>query len=194
MIYSEVKVLFETLNHRFYDGGIFNVNLFGIRKGYDVVDEFNDILGIAYRDELGNPVVIESKGTTKPGLYWLKNKKVNINGTAILQPGQYSRCWELGKHKGYEALTQKGMPFNVWRDADQDGQLDPNGQTYKDVTGLNMHTTSFINEIDRVGAYSAGCQVRQKAEDHKMVMEILKRSAELYSNSFSYTLIDQNAL
>jgi len=190
MIYSEVKALFECHGHRFYDKGSYNVNLFGIRNGYDTVNEFNDILGIAFRDDLGNPIVIEHRGTTKAGLYWLKSKMGNANGTALLQPDQYPNCWKIGDHKGYEALVQKGMPFKVWRDADQDGQLDHDGKTYTDVTGLNMHTTSFINEIDKVGAYSAGCQVRQKKEDHKVIMEILKRSAALYGNSFTYTLIE----
>lgn len=194
MIYSEVKALFECLGHQFFDAGAYNVNLFGIRRGLDRVDEFNDILGVAFRDDQGNPICLEHKGTTKPGLYWLKNRKGNINGTAILQPDQYPGCWMMGDHKEYEALVQKGMPFKVWRDGDEDGELDIDGQTFDDVTGLNMHTTSFINEIDRVGAYSAGCQVRQKDEDHRMVMEVIKRSASIWGNSFTYTLIDQNEL
>lgn len=194
MIYSEVKALFETLELRFYDKGIFNVNLFGIRSGFDQVNEFNDQLGIAYRDEFGNGQVLMHKGTTKPGLYWLKNKKGNVNGTFILAPGQYPNCWSIGKHKGYEALVQLGSPFKGWRDNDQDGMFDPEGRIYTDVTGLNMHTTSFKNDVDKVGAYSAGCQVRQHSEDHLMVMQVLRRSAEIYGNNFSYTLIDKNLL
>jgi len=193
MIYSEVKVLFECLGYRFYDNGAYNVNLFGIRR-LSKVDEFDDVLGIAYRDDFGNGIVLEHKGTTDPGLYWLKTKMGNPNGTFILAPGQYPKCWNIGNHNGYEALVQNGMPFKGWRDNDKDGQLDLEGKTYTDVTGLNMHTTSFLNEIEKVGAYSAGCQVRQKDEDHRMVMEILKRSASLWGNKFSYTLIDQNEL
>ena len=193
MIYSEVKAMFECLGHRFYDSGYFNVNLFGIRRKTKV-DEFDDILGIAYRDDFGNGIVLEHKGTTDPGKYWLETKMGNVQGTAILIPGHYPRCWQIGDHKGYPALVQKGMPFKVWRDNDQDGDLDFGGKEYKDVTGLNMHTTSFLSEIEKVGAYSAGCQVRQKDEDHRMVMEILQVSALLHGNSFSYTLIDQNEL
>ena len=193
MIYSEVKALYAGLGHRFYDNGAFNVNLFGIRKR-GKANEFDDILGIAYRDEFGNGIVLEHKGTTDPGKYWLETKMGNVHGTAILIPGQYPRCWEIGEHKGYPALVQKGMPFKVWRDGDQDGDLDFGGAEHKDVTGLNMHTTSFLSEVEKVGAYSAGCQVRQHHEDHLMVMEILKRSAEKYSNSFTYTLIDLNQI
>lgn len=193
MIYSEIKAVFECLGHRFYDRGAYNVNLFGIRH-LDRVDEFNDVLGIALRDDFGNPICLEHKGTTDPGSYWLRKQTGNANGTFILAPGQYPGCWHVGLHKGHEALIQKGAPFRGWRDNDQDGQLDPDGRIYEDVTGLNMHTTSYLNEIMHVGAYSAGCQVRQKDEDHVMVMEILKRSLDLYGNSFTYTLIDQNQL
>lgn len=190
MIHSEVKLLFESLGHKFYDHGAYNVNLFGIRSKSNLVDQFDDILGIAFRDDFGNPIVLEHRGTTKPGLYWLRDKMGNENGTFILAPGQYRRCWKIGDHKGYEALVQEGSPFTGWRDGDQNGKIDPEGKLHQDVTGLNMHTTSFKNDVELVGAYSAGCQVRQKPEDHRMVIEILKRSAELYGNSFSYTLIN----
>jgi hypothetical protein len=190
MTYKEVQRIFEVHHHVFFDDGEYNVNLFGIRKGYQVVDEFNDILGVAFRDENGNPVVIEHRATTKPGYYWLKKKLGNINGTAILVPDQYPLCWQLGEHSGYEALVQRGRPFHVWRDIDADGEFDVCGQVYKDVTGLNMHTTSWINEVDMVGAYSAGCQVRQYKADHIELMEVLRKSEDLYGNAFSYTLFE----
>lgn len=192
MRYDEVKNQIESLGYRFYDSGVFNVNLYGIRNGYDVVDEFNDVLGICFRDEFNNPVCIESKGTTKPGLHWLKNRKGNINGTFILQPGQYKKCWTFGEHKSaYDALIQSPYSeFKGWRDNDSDGELDINGDTYDDVTGLNMHTTSLINDISKVGAYSAGCQVRQDDQSHWVIMAILNKSAERYGSLFSYTLIE----
>ncbi len=166
------------------------MNLFGIRSKSTLVDQFDDVLGIAFRDDFGNGIVLEHRGTTKPGLYWLREKMGNHQGTFILAPGQYPRCWKIAEHKGYEALVQVGSPFRGWRDANKDGKLDPNGNIHRDVTGLNMHTTSFKSDVEVVGAYSAGCQVRQRADDHIVVMSILKRSAELYGNSFSYTLID----
>ena len=187
--YQQIKAIYEGLGHRFFDNGNWNVNLFGIRTCYDVVDEFNDYLGIAYRDERGIERCIIHPGTTKPGLYWLAQNLGNPQGTFILAPGQYPQCWKIGQHKGYEALAQVGSPFLGWRDDDQDSMLDPNGKMYKDVTGLNMHTTSFINHKEKVGAYSAGCQVRQRATHHTEVMAILRMSAKMYGNSFTYTLI-----
>ncbi len=189
--YSDIKRKYEEKGHQFFTGK-YAINLFGIRQGYETVDEFNDILGMAFNDAFGNEVVLYHEGTTKPGYYWLKTKKGNSSGTAILQPGQYLNCWELGKHNGkYDALRQKGMPFKVWRDGDSDGHLDVNGPTFTDVTGLNMHTTSFKTNIARVGAYSAGCQVRQHDEDHIVTMKILAKAFEIWKNPvFSYTLFD----
>lgn len=190
--YENIKKLYDQHGYKFFDGK-YAINLFGIRKGYEVVNEFDDILGIAFRDSFGNPVMIFHEGTTKPGYHWLKNKKGNINGTAILQPGQYLNCWKLGKHNGkYDALRQKGKPFKVWRDGDSNGRLDTDSTTYTDVTGLNMHTTSFKNDTQKVGAYSAGCQVRQNHQDHETVMGILDRAFEIWKNdTFSFTLFEE---
>jgi len=192
MSYEEVKNRYQTDGHRFYDDGVFNVNLYGIRNGYEIVDEFNDILGICFRDEFNNPNCIESKGTTKPGLKWLKDKIGGLGGTFILQPGQYAKCFTLGEHRGaYDALVQSPYAkFLGWRDNDSDGEFDIDGETFDDVTGLNMHTTSLINEVNKVGAYSAGCQVRQKDENHWIMMAIIRASAEKYGELFSYTLFE----
>lgn len=191
MTFEQIRELYKSNDYKFYDKGKYNVNLFGIRNGYGTVDEFDDILGMAYYDENNEPVVIEHKGTTKPGLYYLKNKLGNAKGTAILIPGYYAKCWTVGKHNGkYQALVQSGNVFKVWRDNDSDGQFDIGGEVYTDVGGLNMHTTSFINYNAKVGAYSAGCQVRQFSTQHLDVMKIINKSVELYGNIFSYALFE----
>lgn len=188
--YNEVKRVFESKQYVFFDHGAYNLNLFGIRSNDLTVNEFNDYLGVAYRDELDNPTVLLFRATTKPGLYWLKNDLGGVNGTAILIPGQYRSAWMLGYHKGYEALQQKGEGvFKVWRDADKDGDLDLAGPVYADVRGLNGHTTSFNKEIDKVGMYSAGCQVVQSSHDFQILISIVKKATTRYSNSFTYTLL-----
>ena len=191
--YAGIKALYESLSYRFYDAGKFNVNIFGIRKDVKV-DLFNDIIGIAYRDHHGIPQLKAYTGTTDPGLYWLKNKMGNINGTAILCPGYYAKCWRIGRHKGdYEALVQaeEGV-FNVWRDSDADGELDTSGPIYTDVQGLNLHTTSHLRgTAQKVGAYSASCQVVKDTKDHLELMGIVKQSSALYGNLFSYALFNQ---
>ena len=89
MKYDEIRNRFDQHGYSFFDNGAYNVNLYGIRSGYNVVNEYDDILGICFRDDFNNEVCIESRGTTKPGLHWLKNEIGGLNGTFILQPGQY---------------------------------------------------------------------------------------------------------
>ncbi len=191
--YDKLKRVIETKGYMFFDNGTYNVNIFGIRNGYDTVNMFDDIIGVAYRDEFNNPVVNIYKATTKPGLHYLKNELGNSKGTAILIPGQYRGCWTLGFHKQYEALVQQGRKiFKVWRDNDSNGKFNPNGKIYEDVTGLNGHTTSFKTEIDKVGRYSAGCQVIQDDLDFHIFLSIIKKSAFLYGDNFSYTLLEMN--
>lgn len=188
ILYQDIRSLF---NRNAYDWreGINELNLFGIRSKDMLVDEFNDTLGAAYLDEFNNQQCIVVKGSTKPGYYWLKNKLGNINGTFILCPGFYRDCWQLGKHKGqYEALVQKGNGiFKGWRDNDSDGELDYSGKIYNDVTGLNWHTTSFVNDKEMVGAYSAGCQVTQDDLDYLLLLAIWKKHFK-YFGTINYAL------
>ena len=193
LTYDKLKETMEAKQYSFFDDGAYNLNIFGIRSGDYKVDEFNDFVGLAYRDEGDNKVLQVFKATTKPGLYYLKNKLGNVNGTAILIPGQYRKCWKLGFHKQrYQALVQNGAGvFKVWRDNDSDSDLDMNGPVYTDVGGLNAHTTSFTSEVERVGQYSAGCQVIQDDLDFKIFLAIVIKSSTLYSKIFSYTLLEE---
>jgi len=195
LTYDQLAEAFEAKDFKFFDKGAYNVNLYGIRNSSYNANEWNDVLGIAYRDHIGNPINMMHRGSTKPGLYWLKDKMGNIEGTAILCPGQHSNCWKIGLHKGYEALQQKAEGvFKVWRDDDKDGRFDYHGDVYTNVTGLNCHTESLLLDSDKVGAYSAGCQVRAISFEHFQMMEIVKRSNQLFGNSFSYTLFDEREL
>lgn len=185
-----IKEVYEDKHYPFFTGA-WNVNIGGIRNDdLSVVDEFNDILWLAWEDDFGRDNLLIHRGTTKPGLYWLKNKMGNMNGTAILAEGYYFSCWTQGLHKGqYKALVQSDKAkFLVYRDNDRDGKFDISGKLYDDVSGLNGHTTSFINDKDRVGAYSAGCQVREDDKDHIAAMAIIEKSMERYGKYVSYGL------
>ncbi|WP_421752748.1 hypothetical protein [Croceimicrobium sp.] len=190
--YAKLQAVYAAKGYRFFDQGAFNLNLFGIRNASAQVDEFNDWMGVAFRDEWLNPRLLLFRASTKPGLYYLKHKILNVNGTAILIPGQYRGAWKLGHHNGYEALQQRSEGvFKVWRDADHDAQFDYSGPIYTDVQGLNGHTTSFRSEVERVNRYSAGCQVVQDDLDFNCLMLIVKKSLDYFSNSFSYTLLEE---
>lgn len=190
LTYSNIEKTTKRKGYKFWTGK-YNPFLYGIRSRSMVVDEWNDILGICFEDDFGNKINLMHRGSTKPGLYWLKKKMGNVNGTAILIPGQYRRCWTLGKHKDYKALVQaRNDVFKVWRDNDQDGQFDYNGKVYEDVTGLNGHTESLLSKTEKVGAYSAGCQVREFDREHFVVMNLLEKSIDQWGDSFSYTLFE----
>lgn len=165
--YRDLQAVMLNKGYRFFDHGAYNLNLFGIRNGSSLVNEFNDWMGVAFRDEWGNERLLLFAATTKPGLYYLK-------------------------HKGYKALQQQkyGL-FKVWRDADQDAQFDYQGKVYRNVRGLNGHTSSFKNDIDKVNRYSAGCQVTQDDLDFKILMAIVEKSLKYWGNSFTYTLLEE---
>lgn len=187
--------LFQTYSRKgypFYDTGRFNVNLFGIRNSENVVDEFNDILGLCYLDDFSRPNVLLIKGTTKPGAYWLGQKMGNSKGTFVLAEGYYRHGFIKGKHKGqYDCLVQNGSGiFKGYRDDNKNGIIDYDGPMHDDVTGLNFHTTSFLNDKEKVGAYSAGCQVSQDDKDHLTFMPIIYKSMEIYGSRVSYALFN----
>lgn len=187
--YHDIKSLYKQHGYPFREG-TFNVNPFAIRARDMVVDEFNDIIGVVFIDNFLNYQCLTFKGTTKPGLYYLKNKLGNIDGTFILKPGFFPDCWVKGKHRGqYEALVQAGPGvFSGWRDADADGELDMHGTIYTNVTGLNLHTTSFVSEVDKVGPYSAGCQVVEDGRDFIVLKTICYKSIDLWKPTLDFAL------
>jgi len=186
--FDEIRQLYDDHGFPFYDQKN-ALNLYGIRTGYEVVDLWNDILGMAFVDEFGNQVCIEHVGTTKPGLYWLKNRLGSVNGTFILMEGHFRHCFEVRKHKGeYDALCQvygyKG--FHGPRDNDSDGEFDLDTEWVNDVTGLNMH---HGKDRQLVGPYSAACQVRQSPEDHAVLMAVARKCLDYWNaKKLSYSL------
>ena len=134
--------------------------------------------------------------TTDPGKYWLENP-INPKGTAILVPGQYPGTWKLGKHQGkYEALVQR-KPVKVWRDNNKDSIIDypyAHAEVSEGYFGINIHRSNPYDKSYIVDKWSAGCQVFQAVDDYKEFMGLCKSSADLYGNSFSYTLVTEEEL
>jgi len=199
---QQIKDAFQKKGYNYFTGSNpYNLNIWGIRKQYGQIDLFDDFLGISYVDEGGIEQMICHKATVDPGKYYLKDKTINPNGTFILVPGQYLGCWQSGLHNvnkpsKYSALIQKNgyKGFNGWRDNNKNGKIDrnlnSNGKYFNDVTGLNMHRSSS-SFATIVGPYSAACQVRQHNKSHLSVMDIIQKSLHYFSDSFSYTLFDE---
>ncbi len=187
MTYQEIRNLYVREGWPFFEKP-WALNIWGIRSGYKV-NEWDDLLGVAFTDEHGSQVCISAEATTKPGLYWLKNKMGSVDGTFVLGKGYYKNCFEVRKHRGeYDALCQRYgyKEFYGVRDNDSDGEFDLDGEIVNDVTGLNMH---HGKDKDYVGPYSAACQVRKHDEDHKILMAIVNKAKDHWdSKYFSYAL------
>jgi len=186
--YSDNKYPFLT--------GKYEVNYFGIRSKDTTVNEFNDLIGVAWCDVFLNKHCLIFKGTTKPGLVYLKDKLGNDKGTFIVAAGFHAGCWKPGLHNGkYAAMVQSGPGvFSGYRDFDSDGVLDLTGKIYKDSQGVNGHTTRHDTNVEKVGAFSAGCQVLQDDKEHAVWYNVGARSWEFYAKPFSYALFNEDQM
>lgn len=178
-------------NYLFFDKQKpYNLNIIGIRSNTTVSNAFDDHLYLIYRDDSLNLLSHRFAVTTDPGAHWLKNP-LNVNGTAILVPGQYRGSHQIGLHrKTYEALVQKA-PVKVWRDNDKDDHIDTGGKIYEGIFGINIHRSNAQGESQVVEKWSAGCTVFKKVADFNFFMDICRKARNLYGNSFTYTLLEE---
>lgn len=182
--------------YSYFKSGDYNLNIIGIRTdhGGKVTNKFDDVMLVFYR--VGGVLVKKVYAiTTEPGRYYMKEKLGNSKGTAIMVPGQYRGCWEIGKHNGkYDALVQK-KAVKVYRDKNKDlvYDMDPK-KVDNGVFGINIHRSSQYGTSTSVDNWSAGCQVFASAKDFKEFMGICEKQRKLYGNSFTYTLLEEKDL
>jgi hypothetical protein len=186
--------IWSAKGYAWYSKGDLNLNIFGIRSNETRAGEFDDLLGVFYYLR-GQSHLRLWPATTDPGAYFLR-KPINVDGTAILTPGQYLSTYKIGRHRNaYEALVQSGGPVRVWRDDNRDQVL--NWQSNLGISGwygINIHRAKKEGETDEVGRFSAGCQVFQDADDFDVFMTICRRARDKWGNSYSYTLITEDDL
>ncbi len=174
--------------YKVFESGEYNLNIVGVRSLPGTPNRFDDYICCFYKVN-GAWRFHKWEATTDPGTYWLQYP-MRTDGTAILQPGQYRSCWQIGKHNGkYEALTQAGFGiFKVWRDRDRNGTPDYDGKTYLDVGGLNCHKSGIAST--QVDKWSAGCQVLASNANFSELMSLAHKQVEHGQGSkFSYTLL-----
>lgn len=174
----------------------FDLNIFGVRTEDTTVNRFNDWLGCAYRDENLVWNCQSWRATTDPGLYWLENPG-NVNGTAILVPGQYRGVYKRDLHNGsYLALCQRNGDVLVWRDNDRNGELRYSGPTYTDARGINIHRSSSTGTSTQVNKWSAGCQVFANVNDFNRFMGLTAKQIEYHPTwtTFTYTLLTEDQI
>ena len=191
---EQVQKAVESKDYRWFEGGDYNLNIVGIRNSDTqgkVTNKFDDCVTVSY--SVNGEMMFHCFGaTTDPGSHRERNL-MNKDGVAILVPGQYRGSHIIGLHQGkYEALRQKS-PLKVYRDKNKDGVYDFTEESIKEgIYGINIHraTSREGGKSTQIDRWSAGCQVIAANSDFKLFMELTNKSAKLYGNSFTYTLIE----
>lgn len=193
---EQIEKAMESLGHKYFHHGAYNVNIVGVRNaatGDEITNKFDDCMTISYKDDSGNWHFNCWKCTTDPGKYWAEHL-LNKDGVAILKEGQYRGSHKIRKHQGkYDALCQKG-PVKVYRDKNMDDEYDLiEENVHEGVYGINIHKAgSWKSGSVQVDKWSAGCQVFSKEDDFYDFMNVMYKARDRWSNSFTYTLINSN--
>ena len=175
------------------------INLFGVEGmnldgtlNDDAPDIYNDLIGAFEFDNNGSVITrCLAVATTEPGRYYTVTDP-HPQGAARLALGQHRDGWQVGLHRSrYEALVQSGRePVTVYRDKDKNYSR-PGDLPYTGWFGINIHKGTK-NAENRIGKYSAGCQVIQDPDDFTKFMKVVKGSRQ-YRNDrqcfFTYTLL-----
>ena len=181
--------------YNWFENGDYNVNIVGVRNmanGQKATNTFDDWITISYKEK-GEWKFYSFSATTEAGTHYLKNP-MNKNGTAIIVPNQYKGSHAIGLHQGkYSALRQVGK-LRIWRDGDKDLDYDYVNEADSFNDGINIHKANNTGTSVYVNNWSAACQVLANAKDFDLFMNVCQKSADLYGNKFTYTLITTNDL
>ena len=187
--------LFKEKGYAWFTKGNYNLNIVGIRSNNNnkVTNQYDDILVVDYNTGNGHKRVCYTI-TTEPGKYYMHNLG-NPKGTAILVPGQYRGCWQIGLHRGkYKALCQK-KEVKVYRDGNKNMTYDMTSESIdKGIFGINIHRSNQVWTRNTIDQYSAGCQVFNSPIEFNSFMRLCEEQRKLYGNSFTYTLINEEDL
>ena len=135
--------LFKEKGYAWFTKGNYNLNIVGVRSNNNnkITNQYDDILVVDYNTGTCHKRVCYTI-TTEPGKYYMHNLG-NPKGTAILVPGQYRGCWQIGLHRGkYKALCQK-KEVKVYRDNNKTLIYDINPETIDNgIFGINIHRSN----------------------------------------------------
>lgn len=197
-LYAKCKVfdfekLFKEKNYAYFTKGKYNLNIIGVRSNQHnkVTNSYDDFLVVIYNTDTSWKRQIYTI-TTEPGLSMMKLPS-NVKGTAILAPGQYRGAYKIDKHRGkYDALCQRNKVVKVYRDNNKDSVYDYKPENLDTgMFGINIHRSNEFWTRNTVDNYSAGCQVFNDPKEFNSFMTLVKKSAKIYGNCFTYTLITE---
>ena len=189
---EQFKEILNKKGYSFFEKGDYNLNIVGVRNDSGKADTFDDFINVIYRVD-GSWCVDTYPATTEPGTKILQ-RPINKKGTAILVPNQYKGVYKIDTHGGkrkYTALCQRGGEVEVWRDDNRDSKPDCVGPKDKGFYGINIHRQWGSDEREYTGGVSAGCQVFQSSRHFYQFMDTCNKSADIWGNSFTYTLITE---
>lgn len=188
-----IPTLFKQKGYLFRDKP-YEMNIVAIRNNDAQANTFNDFVGLLYVDNQGILNVKLWPCTTDAGLYYRLNP-ANVEGTAIIAPGQHLKVYKVGHHKDYEAMEQVA-PIKYIRDNNKNKVLDwfSNlvGLKYvKEIAKTNIHHAGVDSIL--VDKWSAGCIVFKRIAEFNSFMAIIKESINIYHNEnlFDLTLFEQ---
>lgn len=191
---EDVIRVFKAKGYR-YDDRAYQMNIFTIRTNDNTSNAFNDYVGVLFKDEKGLFQLRQWICTTDAGLFYRLHPD-NVNGTAIIVPGNYPNVYKVGLHKGYEAMEQVGN-LKYIRDNNKNAVLDwvynLVGAKYEiAVNKTNIHHAG--ENSTQVDNWSAGCIVFARINDFTTFMTLIKCSINEYAhpNLFDFTMFVEN--
>ena len=179
----------ENEGYKVFKEGLHNANIIGVRSSSRVPGAFDDSLYYCAKS-LDGWFCIKFLITTDAGLHYFEHPFNPTKGTAILAAGQYRGAYKLGLHRGYPALVQHGAAVKIWRDRNRDNIIDihPDQSSSTGYFGINIHKAG--DHSTNVHKWSAGCQVFAREADYQLFLQLCRLSADYWSNSFTYTLLE----
>ena len=198
LIKDQFFAAMEKKGYATFDGNSkYNLNIISVRNSSHDPEKFDDMMAVIYRGKDKEWVVNSYEITTEPGPSILR-RPLNAKGTAILVPDQYRSTYKIDVHGGktrYVALCQRLGKVKVYRDDDKDARIDMDESTIDEgMFGINIPRHAGPDEREYVRGASAGCQVFKNNADFREFMALCNKSAELFDNSFTYTLLDEKDL
>ena len=195
---QQIKEALKVKNYKWFENGDYNLNIVGVRNSEtlnEVTNKFDDCITLSYKID-GKWQFHCFDCTTDPGTHWVENV-MNDKGVAILKPGQYRKSHKLRLHGGkYLALGQQN-PLTVYRDNNRDAKYNlDESKTDTGIFGINIHRASKYEgkKSTNIDKWSAGCQVIAANDDWHEFLDICQQAREVWSNNFTYTLIESKDL
>jgi hypothetical protein len=195
---QQIEEALKAKNYKWFENGDYNLNIVGVRNSETlnkVTNKFDDYITLSYKID-GKWQFHCFDCTTDPGTHWVENV-MNDKGVAILKPGQYRSSHKLRLHGGkYLALGQQ-KPLTVYRDNNRDDKYNlDESKTDTGIFGINIHRASKYEgkKSTNINKWSAGCQVIAANDDWHEFLDICQQAREVWSNNFTYTLIESKDL